>query len=307
MKYKFVILVKEMTEFNKTVASKDHTTSSDDVNSIARNIRQHLEKLNFKRENLAESSTLKIGENEITAECLLYYLSGKKYQLGENPKKCEKEMEPFVVTDKEGNNIVHLEKMIDPSSIHKDQFNNNTNFYYDLYEFNIGLAKKMFNDNLSYMDENVRKMLYSNVQNFISQTLIYLEKYMTVHQIINDTLLTSSYDLLYLSYALASKYIHTGIGINDIKLIYQKLVQQIHDNIGIYQQIDRAKLFGAIETHTNINPKNATELDRLYQELEFNLSSLEKQKNVLEQNVNIFNNQRDKISDLISQKVKLIQ
>lgn len=273
---------------------------SDDVNTITRNIRQHLGKLKFKKENLTESSTLKIGTNEISVECLLYYLSGKKYHISnEKPEKCEKEMEPFVVTDKEGNNIVHLEKMIDPSSIRENQFENNTNFYYGLYEFNIGLVKKISHDDLSYLGIDVQKMLYSNVQNFISQTLTYLEKYMTVHQIINDTLMTSSYDLLYLSYALAGKYIHTGISINDIKSVYQKLVQQIHDNIGLYQQIDRNKLS---PTDTMMG---STELDQLYQDLESNLNALEKQKNVLEQNVNIFNNQRDKIINLVSQNVKI--
>lgn len=280
--------------------------TEEDVQDILQRIKNHLDRWKYVDESNYNEDTfdgvLKLGNNvELSVPCVLHYLSGSSTFLESNRNdiKCSSNIKNYLV-DKQ----IDLSALINLVSL--DDGNNmkflaNSQFYHNLYLFNIAMVQYLIDsDEFKNTDLDVQKNLLEGVQQFMKQTIRYLQKYMEQYEVIDQKLLNSSYNLLFIMNTINLQRANMGKNINDLIGLYQRLIDAVNENITIYKQIDLSKIKleqGSTGTGTSLDIEN------LYNELTSRYDLLVSQRDELERNVELINNQREELSTLASPDV----
>ncbi|XWV25300.1 hypothetical protein QJ856_gp0470 [Tupanvirus deep ocean] len=282
-----------------------------DIQDMLDRISRHLKKLDTGKD--LESSTpvriLEIPDNagnivaRISVECLLNHSSAdKSYPRLQNNDECTAAVRNYL--NAEGN-MIDLKKLIDTSLRDENatDFVTSTDFYKNLYNFNISMVSYIANDvDFKNLTADSQRTVLQGVQDFISQSVQYLSAYMATYRVINDDLLKSSYDLLYLMNTLTFRTASVGRTIDDLILLYDRLVTAISDNITIYNGIDKDKL----KQYKDLEPTDQTARDitNLYAELTSRLDLLSSQKEQLQKNVALINTDSNNLQQFATSNVK---
>ena len=220
---------------NQTVITE---TSSKDVDDIVGQIRNHLarfkklEEFKFYNSN-KKDVVLKLGQNQISTRCMIYYLSGRHESFKiPNPKFlniCSAAISDYLLDGK-----IDLGKLITLSK----NFDRDQTFYQNLYDFIISMANFVATDDtFSTATYDVQFKILAGLKDFITQTITYLTAFMDEHKVMDDSLLKSSYNLLLLLNTFAYRHANTGRSTDELRKIYQQLTQAIQANINLYKTI----------------------------------------------------------------------
>nr|WBF70916.1 hypothetical protein [Megavirus caiporensis] len=300
---------------NNTVIS----TSNNDVVDILSKIRQHLARLKFSssidfNKNLDDDKILTVGEYKISRECLLHFLAGNPEFLKDSANQCSAAIQNF--SNEAGN--LDLSALINLSP--NKSFIRDSEFYKNLYGFNISIADFIANnDQFKNTNFNTQTRILSNYQEFLRQSIDYLGKYMQTYQVVDDNLITSSYNLMYLLNSITFRRANMGKNIYELQSIYTALVDAIMQNISIYNSIDSKQIINQPVTKNDVLDEG---ISKLAEELKQRLNLLKKQQvtlinNVKEINadsnnlrnyvngdvVNIVDSLKSQIANLSSQKI----
>lgn len=262
----------------KTVVSNISTTKSleqSDINKTLNEIRSHLDNLDmlqneFGTKNL-DDNVLRIGDQLVSLECMLHYLSNNNNFLPESRDQCSAIISKYI----DANNNLDLTSLI---SLSPDKnFLSDSTFYENLYYFIISMAKYISDENiLMNLDPITQKTLLFNVRSFIAQSLDYLNKYMNNYEVIDNNLINSSYNLMYLLNSLTIRNASVGQSIEELQKIYGELRSLISDNINIYN-----KIYKKIDS-SKIDDKNIAQSSMLEKEIQELISRLKSRMNILE-------------------------
>ena len=280
---------------NKTVIND---TNDADTREALEKIKQHLDRWGeqYTGDFKLTMDGLRIGDETIGVYCMLHFLSDNVDYLADSRDQCSQIIKKF---SGETNrlDLASLIKLSDNKDFLKD-----TNFYTNLYGFNIAMVDYVSKDkNITALPIESQRNLLFNLREFIKQSINYLNAYMDEYTIIDDKLINSSYDLLYLSNILTFRHANLGKNINDINAIYKKLVTAINDNLSIYRQIDHSKLSGENDVESN---KLSKEIQTITKKLYEKLTVLEQQKETLRASVDAINTNSANLENLVSPNIK---
>lgn len=277
-----------ITKKNEIV--KVNTDSKDILSSI----RQHLDKFN-KVDDLSlgkNINVLTIGENKITVECLLHKMGNDKDFLPNVGNQCTNAIKNY-----QDNGLLDLNKLIKLSN----NFKQDSDFYDNLYGFDIALVNFITNNaDFKKSKPNTKASIINGAQKFIRQSLDYLSEFMSKHQIINDKLISSSYDLLYLMNKLTLQRITVGPNVSSLGTLYERLVETAKNNISLFHQINVPSISKQVGVEQIVIP----EVDTMRKELESRIAILEKEHTNLETNVRRINENTSNLENLITPNVK---
>jgi hypothetical protein len=294
------ISTKEISKSVPPLPSKPVSTKPNEIqkeiNDLTVKIKNHLKKFDDIEKDISNEpiNTLNLGNISISRNCMLHLLSGDPTFLGEERDKCTKEMATYTKEKK-----INLDALFESFKLSDcTNFDENTKNYKNLYGFNISMVKFIADDpKFNTAKPATQQTLIGNIQNFITKTIDYLQSYMEKCEVINDKLITSSYNLLYLLNALSIHHANVGKGIEDVKSLYNKITTLIKQNIGFYNNIDKSKLEGVI------NRTASAELNSLYGQLENRLRLLEAQTKTLDENIKKINTDATILEKLASEDV----
>ena len=177
------------------------------------------------------------GECDINYKCMLHYLSRNDTFLAADKESCSKIISKYTEGDKK--DVLKLGELL---ALSKDQtFFENTNFYYNLYYFNLHMMEYLFKDktgikNLKALDVTSKQTLFSNLREFAKQSLTHLTSYMDRYHIMDSKLLQSSYNLLYLMNVLTFHHANADIKIKDLNKTYAKMMAAVNTNINLFKE-----------------------------------------------------------------------
>ncbi|BCS83005.1 hypothetical protein QLL95_gp1118 [Cotonvirus japonicus] len=290
-------LIKSEPVKNETVVVAEN---NEDVTDILAKIKTHLARLNYAakldfEKDKKEDHILTVGNYKISRECLLHYLSGNPEFLKSDAKQCSTAIQNFSNTS--GN--LDLESLLNLSE-NKD-FVRDTNFYKNLYGFNVSIADFIANNQeFKKTNFNTQVRILANYQEFLKQSIDYLNKYMNEYKVIDENLITKSYNLMYLLNMLTFRRANMGKNFNELGIVYNKLNQAIMNNIAIYNSIDKNKLGTLSVGKNDVIDKNVQDLiNALKQKLE----SVNKQQTVLKNNVEEINRDANNLKKHVSKDV----
>ncbi|QGR53816.1 hypothetical protein [Moumouvirus maliensis] len=282
---------------NNTVVA---SSSNNDVLDILKKIRTHLARLKYSsavdfNKNLQNDKILNIGNYKISRECLLHYLGGNPEFLKQYADQCSSAIKNF--SNESGN--LDLSTLINLSE-NKD-FVRDTTFYKNLYGFNISLADFIANSNeFKNINFNTQARILTNYQEFLRQSIDYIGKYMKNYQVIDDNLINSSYNLMYLLNSITFRRANMGKNIYEIQSIYTALVDAINNNLSIYDTLNTSKM---IAQPVAEDPTLNSGLQKLADELKQRLNILKKQQITLKNNINDINNDSNNLKKHVSGNV----
>ena len=282
-------------------------TQRQDIQDMLKTINDHLARLNHVDSLQVQPSNnvLTIGSNKISHLCMLHYLSGDPNFLPaeRNNTACTSAMANYMVDGK-----IDLNKLIDLSfardtALTKEAFVANSKFYYDLYGFNIAMIEYVVNSpEFKLADIETQKRLLENLQRFIRQSILYLQAYMTKYQVIDDKLLKSSYNLLYLYNSMNIRRANFGKNIGDVLALYQRVSQMITENIGIYNKMNIGAI-GVSAAEASAAPANP-EIAALFNELTRRYALLQEEQKRLITNVKLVETNNEAMTNIISPGIK---
>ncbi|AKI79018.1 hypothetical protein [Acanthamoeba polyphaga mimivirus] len=268
---------------NSTVVT---VNSEGDVSKIITRIKNHLASFNYAasldfNKDKDHDKVLTVGEYKISRECLLHYLSGNPDFLKSSAGECSKAIQTF--SNESGN--LDLESLLTLSP-NKD-FIHDTNFYKNLYGFNVSIADFIANNNeFKKANYNTQIRILQNYHEFLKQSIEYFNKYMNQYKVIDDNLISRSYNLMYLLNVLTFRRANVGRNINELLDSYNKLNQAIATNLAIYDSINKSKLEIAPEARSSIIDKGVQDL---VNSLKQRTNILKKQGDTLKKNVEDIN------------------
>lgn len=230
-----------------------------------------------------ETKEIELDNVKYSAECLLNFFSQKTF---------------FVNTKCEDDKIKNYTKLFN-KKLNKNNITEDTNYYYKLYGLNIEMVRQIANNTnkFSSLTNTNKERILSRVQDFIANTLKFLGKLMNNDNVIDNSLLKSSYNLMYLMNHMTRYQISLGASIKEISNSYQQIEKLIKENIKLYNQIisdKNLKNLPTIETMGKI-----TEADTLISRLKNKNDELKKQQDDLK-------NRKEEIENMSDQlKVKI--
>lgn len=269
-----------------------------EINELVQKITSHLDRFNrFENTDIDDNfinknTTLTIGNNSIKRECFLHYISGNVNFLNTFGVDCSKVIFEHSDTKK---NTLNLEALLKLSA--DSNFETDSNFYKNLYGFNISIADFISNgSDFKNTDDDTKKTILNNYQKFIVQSIICLEKYMNRYDVIDDKLINSSYNLLYLHNALTYKHMNVGTNISELTTIHDKLINTIKDNISLYNKTYKAQF----------NTPDKTRTEASISTLIGRSNELIEQQEKLKEQLNKLSSDSNELNDRVAAKVKSI-
>lgn len=231
---------------------------------------------------------------EIDRECFLHYLSLDKNFLPEKQTQCSNIINKYSKSGKlDLNTLLELSK--------NNNFYEDSEFYRNLYNFNIALVDFIANDSrFKNANITIQTNILSNLHEFIKQSLVYLNSFMNRYTIINDRLIKSSYNLLYLLNLITYKHISTGRNIDELTRIYNDMYETIKTNIRIYDSI---KKDNSIKGVSSLKDDQAEKIQYLIDELNKRLPILKSQQEKLKTEVAEINKNFNNLEGLASTDV----
>lgn len=293
---------------------------SNDVNNILDRINRHLAKwkqidqsqFNFNQASTTENTVLDMGNgSSINYLCMLHYLSGRASDfLAEQAtdSNCSNSIKAYLDSD----NAVNLSKLINLSTITDVDAANTTaeqaaidlKFYQNLYHFDVEMARYVATaPAFKAASITTQNRVLENLRLFTKQSISYIHTFMHKNTVIDDKLLNSSYDLMYLLSILSLQRANTGRSVAELSTIYQRVLDAIHTNLSLYDQIDVNKLTQVDATGL---PSRSAEITVLYNELAKRRAELEAQHAQLVKNVGQLNSDANSLVGHVTEPVKEI-
>jgi hypothetical protein len=275
---------------------------------MVKDIHDHLSK--FDKISTSDLTTpvddLTIGENKINSRCFLHYISDDPDFMKNDQDKCSTAIKQYIVGRYEinpnflngGQGNLDLTTLLALSN----NFTEDTDFYKNLYGFNLALANLIATDNeFSRAKYRTQLKILENFQEFIKQSLTYLSEYMNKYKVIDENLIKSSYDLLYLLNIIAYRRVNAGGKIRELLILYDKLTKAIENNINIYKKIIPENFVAT--RLTDEDKKLNEDIQKLIEGLKKRLGLLEKQSVKLDENSKILKNSAADIKFLASENI----
>lgn len=264
------------------------------ANQILESIRQHLN--NFSQAgNLSlqgSNDILTVGENKISVRCFLHKISNDPDFLKDQGNECTNAIRNY-----QSDGTLDLDKLMKLSN----NFQTDSNFYDNLYGFNIALVNFITHEEaFKNAKPETKANVINGVQRFIRQSLRYLSNYMVRYNIISEKLVNSSYDLLYLLNILTAKHIIETPVLSSLNELYQRLISAVQNNIKIYNQINK----DAIGKEITVEQTALPQIDQLKNELESLIDKLQNEHKILQRNVANINNNTDELANYASEIAK---
>jgi methyl-accepting chemotaxis protein len=226
---------------------------------------------------------------------MLHYLSEDPAFMAQSKNQCSK-----VIQQYSNDAVLDLPRLLNFAS--GSTFLSSSVFYKNLYDFNIAMINHISQPTaLANVNRETVYKLLINLRNFIKKTLDYLDNYMTQYQVIDDKLIDSSYNLLYLFNILTFKQADARKGIAQLQEVYKRLVDTIMENLRIYKSLDTQKIYDL-----KIDRQSSDEIAALIAELSSRLDILNAQSTKLQENVNLINENTNRLSEHASTTVKAI-
>ena len=185
----------------------------------------------------AYSDKLVVGENTISRECLLYFLSGRT-MFKKSGTECSEIFSKYYSDEK-----INLETMMQ-LSVDKN-FDKDINFYHNLSDFVVGVAD-MINSNMNKISKMkpqiviggaetpLMKEILLNYKEFVRGALEYTNKFVDKYQL--PTLSTDTDKLLLMYYSAAMSLADTGKNISDLRLAFDRLQKATAETIKLRKQ-----------------------------------------------------------------------
>ncbi len=286
-----------------------HNKGQKDVVDIISKIQQYInrwETLDGKKlYSNANQNILIIGkcngkkECSITVECMLHYLSGNKTFLSGNRSQCSDVIHKYIKKNEKNKHfMLQLDHLIKLSA--DQNFIRDVDFYYNLYRFNLSMIKYLFNEKgkiFRAQNQKTQKMLLTNLQEFIKQSLTYLTSFMNRYEVVDPNLLLSSYNLIFLLNELSAYHVNINVPVDVLEKAYKKMVMVVHENILLFKKIKDEKF----KSHTTsiFHHEAVTEVDKMVEILSKRTEELEKQRDELKDNLKKINNNQDELKKIV--------
>lgn len=274
------------TEFiSVPIPTSENPPSSKTLGRSINDIRKHLDE--FDQLDGLEYGTfanLKLDNNNISIQCMLHFLSKSKENenstfLKDNANECSDILNNYLQ-----NNSLDLSRLISLSS--NKSFLDESTFYQNLHGFIISMVSLLStNDEFTKTPRATQRTILTNLQAFIKQSLDYLNAFMNKYGVIDDKLINSSYNLLYLLNTLTIRRAAMGTRMEKIRELYQQLINATQRNIDLYSEIKINEPIS--EERENIG--TTREFDDVTQRLLQRLQTLESEWQTLQKNVKQIN------------------
>lgn len=198
-----------------------------------------------------------------------------------NDDKCK-----AAIKNLEENNKFNIKKLLAKSEINIKNYDENKDFYQNLYNFVIAMANVLTNNTTKFetVSTSTQTKVLTSLGNFITQTIEYQRKFMTTHKVIDDSLIMSGYNMLLLLYTITSRHASVDKSYKDLEVLYNELITQIEANIKIYEEIDINEIT-KVEPGTKIDPNLLAEIEKETKRLRERLIILGEQHKQLRTNV----------------------
>ena len=282
----------------KTVIDNNNT----DVREAIDKMKIHLDHWDsYQNDNfmMSKSKILNVGDDTISVECMLHYLSNNTTYLAEFGSQC---------TDTIMKHTKNAQKLDLTSIIRlsdKKDFLKDTKFYDNLHGFVMEMVDFIsVDDNMKNLPIESQRKLLLNLREFIKQSLTYGTNYMDEYNVIDDKLLKGNYDLLYLMNALTFKHVNAGKSIEDLNVLHKKLIDTVNENIAIYKKIDMDKM-AAADLSGNFTTMSG-EFNEIIGRLGERIQLLEKERSILIENVESINKDNMLLENMVSPYTKQI-
>lgn len=287
---------------NKTVQAEKTVLANPnngDVDDILKKIKEKLDNMDHVSTlKLEKSDILKIGDNKISAACMLHFLSADINFLNGFADQCSN----VINEKKDSKGTLSLTELI---ALSKDKnFKNDSLFYDNLYGFNIEMANIIGrSESFKNALPETKKKLLDNYASFVKESLRYLTEYMKRYQIIDDKLLTSSYNLLYLLNSVTLKRVNSQQDTSQLLALNKKLTDTIKKNIDMYTSIDTSKIKTSLTGVATSDPKVKKAIDELTNKLAERVKKLETDGETITKQIQALNNNQLSMTTVVSPDV----
>lgn len=283
-------------ETNKTLVKESNNS---DANDILKQIRNHLENWGKVSDmNLStDSNVLHIGENSIGLECFLHYIANDPNFLEKSSNECA---DVILLYTNESGRLV-LGDLINLSK--NNNFLSDSEFYQNLYQFNIAVADFIANNN-AFTEAKIKtqKNILLGFREFMKHTIYYSNNYMNKYKIINQNMINGNYNLLYLINTISYKQANMGKNIYELQLLYDKFLTAVNQNIGLYEKLSASKI-EKISGENNMNTEESVAVSGLVKNLYQKIKMLNNQKELLEKNIKDIESNSTNLEKLASSRV----
>lgn len=260
--------------------------STNEVDSMISEIKDKLSKLDTPVENIGipdVNDKIIINDNVITISCLIKHITNNK--LFSNSNDCDDTVKKMI-----DNNIMNMEKLIKMNI--DETYDDAVSKYKQFYRLIVGMGKFIaesneFKDLSKDQDGNIyQNNILDAFKEIIKAVLNYSQKFTDHFTVINDNIIKMNSDLLLLYTAATFKQVNLGVNINEINVMYQKVIQSIKDNLAIFEDAKKSVYSNGSKEIAASNSKSQ-ELSQLTNELSKKLIDLGKQQEILNSNVKL--------------------
>lgn len=282
--------------------TKEGPTLITETQKTQEDIKKILDKIRAKLDQFNDSQKIKLDENLdklkidnilITAECMLNNFAADDKFLPEAKKDpdCITALEKFK-NDKDPTKF-DIGKLINSEKIVIND-KTNRNFFENLYNFVIKMVKVLTEKPDIFKDIKIQTQInvLDGIKEFIIQTIKYQTTFMKIHEFIDDSLITSGYNMLLLLYTITTKHANISITYTDLDKLYNKLITQIQENIKIYKELEDETIpkLSEVKEQTWLNKDLLNLIETATKDLYNRLTSLKEQRDKLRKNVDEIKN-----------------
>jgi len=265
----------KQTPSKQTPPKQTPPKQNPDANVILKEIQEYLQEIkpieNFKPTSDLSNTDIILGNTQISAKCMLFYFStyDKKFMNDLTQEDCSNKINSYIA-----NNKFDFGKLFYPTGKKTLSYD----VYKNLYEFTVSMINYIATTNNFKNSTPVTKSsILNNLVYFINNVFEYLIKFMKSQKIMEQSLMTSGYNLLLLRNVMTSQQVNADKNIKDLMNVYDKLKKTIDDNINLYQKIQT-------KSPSTIQPSTTQEIDTEIKNLTDTVNNLDaKQKEIHEQ------------------------
>lgn len=287
----------------EATSSVSNISSHIDVDDILEQIKEQLSRFDSVddidfgniEDDTYQNITLEIDDDsKITVLCMLHIMSGSGEFLQEHSEECLGNISKYI-TEGDRLNLADLMKL-------SGNFDRDKNFYIDLYRFTVTMAKFLAYDErfITLRNSQKGKIILQNILDslgsFISEVLRYFEEFIASYDVMEEPLISTSYNLLLLLNSVTYSRANLGVNISQLSEVYDDLMSAVRGNISIYKNI-RDGVFSSL---SKISPDTHNEMSDLINKLRMRLERIENQRNILEENLNVLSRESSNMRQVIN-------
>lgn len=248
-----------------------------DVNDIVSNIQTHLQNFD-KKIDISDvpsvNQDIYFGDNKITIACLIKFISGKT--IYPNANGCDSFFAQIV--DNKGN--VDMDRLI---AIDKnDDITKSMNKYQSFYKIVMGYGNFIAKSSeFKSAPQNVKNNIFDSFKVLIRAAMKYGFNMMESFKIINDDLIRTNSNLIYLYTITTIRQVNQGVDLQQLITLYNEVIDAVNRNLDIFRKMGDE----AFAKESFVSYGSNEEVTKLVSQLQNRLSILEEQRKQLESNI----------------------